>query len=352
MHLRPMLLGLCLAACTSSGEGDELGSSSDTSAGSSAASDPGTSEPTTGADPTGLPEVTTSDTGDATDASVTGDPSLTTGTSGLETSGASDTTAGPDEPDEPVEPPADCPRVRVMVPPGQVLNVRPDPSTAGEPVGVLANGALADVIGFVQGEPVDGNSEWVQIETKTVSGYVWSGLVQCTLDEPSTDGFFLPLECGFSATVSQGNASPFSHQGASVYAFDFALGIGTPLVAIADGTVSHLFGGTNPGDPCYNGGGVECIYSANYVTVLHGDGTSSSYAHLSSVSVVLGQFVPRGATVGLSGSTGYSTGPHAHVARQESCAAGLCQSIPVSFTDVPGDGVPVTGQMVTSQNCP
>ena len=345
MHLRPVLLGLCLTACTSSGAGDEPGSTSDPSAGSSGASEPGTSEPTTtGANPTGLADDSTSDATDATD--VTGDASNTSSTSGLETGSATDTA------DEPVEPPSDCPRVRVVVPPGQVLNVRPDPSTAGEPVGVLANGALADVIGFVRGEPVDGNSEWVQIETKTVSGFVWSGLVQCTLDEPSTDGFFLPLACGSSATVSQGNASPFSHQGSSVYAFDFALGIGTPLVAIADGTVSHLFGGTNPGDPCYNGGGVECIYSANYVTVLHGDGTSSSYAHLSTVSVVLGQFVQRGTTVGLSGSTGYSTGPHAHVARQESCAAGLCQSIPVSFADVPGDGVPVTGQMVTSQNCP
>src|SRR5690606_7361623 len=127
----------------------------------------------------------------------------------------------------------------------------------------------------------------------------------------------LPLQCGTTATVTQGNFGDFSHQNNSAYAFDFSLAMGTPLVAIADGTVTNLYAGTMPGDPCYNGGGQECINDANYVTLLHGDGTASQYAHLSAVQVGLGDFVTRGATVGLTGSTGWSTGPHAHVARQE-----------------------------------
>ncbi len=345
MRFRPVILGLCLAACTPSA-GDEEGSDTATSrdeipGSSSGEASIGEPDPTTGEATTGLPGGTTT----STTTSETGDPSVATTTTGPGTTGPDETTG------DPVGPPADCPRVRVMVPPGQVLNVRPDPSTAMEPVGALANGALADVVTFVQGEAIDGNSEWVQIQTKAVAGYVWSGFVQCTLDEPSTDGFFLPLECGLMASVSQGNFSDFSHQGEAAYAFDFSLGSGTPLVAIADGTISHLYDGTKPGDPCYNGGGMGCIYSANYVTVLHGDGTASVYAHLSEVHVAVNQFVKRGTIVGLSGSSGWSTGPHAHVARQAVCEYGLCQSIAVSFTDVPGDGVPVTGQVVVSGNC-
>jgi len=350
MRLRLTLgLGLCLA-CNSGGEGSEFAESvtrgdnssydpdSSSDPGSSAASSTGDGEPTTDAS-TGLPELTSGTTGD--------DPSLGT-TTGLDpTTG---TTAG--ETGETGGPPADCPRVRVQVAPGDVLNVRPTPSTAMEPVGTLANGTLADVVEIVQGEVLEGNGEWMQIEAGMLTGYVWGGLVECTTDEAATDGFFLPLECGMTATISQGNFGDFSHQGNSAYAFDFSLGSGTPLVAIADGTVSHMYGDTMPGDPCYNGGGQECNSAANFVTLLHSDGTASIYGHLSEVHVELGEFVPRGLAIGLSGSTGWSTGPHAHVAREEACAFGWCQSIAVTFTDVPGDGVPTTGQLVTSGNCP
>ncbi|HEY8376193.1 MAG TPA: peptidoglycan DD-metalloendopeptidase family protein [Nannocystis sp.] len=279
-------------------------------------------------------------------------------TTGLDTTGLPDTTSttAPDPPDTTTsttgDPVDDCPRVRVTVPPGDVLNVRPTPSTAQPPLGTLGSGQIVDVLGIVQGEVIDGIGTWYHIKTQNLTGYVFGGWVECTFDELPKDGFFLPLECGTSALVSQGNNGGFSHVGQSAYAFDFAVGIGTPLVAIADGTVSNLYAGTLPGDPCYNGGGQECSGKANYVTLLHNDGTKSIYAHLSAVSVTLGQFVPRGTPVGLSGSTGWSTGRHAHVARQENCGSGWCQSIPVSFVDVPGDGVPETGDTVTSGNCP
>src|SRR5690606_14645789 len=106
------------------------------------------------------------------------------------------------------------------------------------------------------------------------------------------------------------------------------------------------------GDPCYNGGDSSCYPYANLVVLLHGDGSPSSYTHLSSASVSLGVYVGRGQRVGLWGSTAYSTGPHAHVMRQEDCGVANCQSIPLKFADVPGDGVPDTGQTVTSGNCP
>jgi peptidoglycan hydrolase-like protein with peptidoglycan-binding domain len=48
------------------------------------------------------------------------------------------------------------------------------------------------------------------------------------------------------------------------------------------------------------------------VKLAHGRGVVSWYAHLSRVDVVAGQWVERGARVGLVGSTGHSTGPHLH----------------------------------------
>ncbi|MDC0675790.1 peptidoglycan DD-metalloendopeptidase family protein [Nannocystis radixulma] len=312
---------------------------------------PSGDESTTDLDPgatttTGEPEPTTtatvtSDTDDpATSTSLDPTDAQTTGPDLTTTSG----TTG-----EPVDP---CPRVLTVVP-GDVLNVRPTPSTAMAPVGTLGDGVIVDVLAIVQGELIDGDDTWYQIAGNWPEGYVFGGFVECTQDEPpSDDGFFLPLECGTSTTITQGNNGDFSHMGNSAYAFDFSLAMGTPLVAIADGTVSNLYADVKPGDPCYDGGGQECNPYTNYVTLQHGDGTGSVYAHLSAVQVSLGQVVPRGTVVGLTGSTGWSTGPHAHVARQENCGSGFCQSIPVVFADVPGDGVPDTGEMVTSQNCP
>lgn len=50
----------------------------------------------------------------------------------------------------------------------------------------------------------------------------------------------------------------------------------------------------------------------NYVVVDHGNGKSTLYGHLSSVSVSRGQKVGKGQKIGNAGSTGFSTGPHLH----------------------------------------
>ena len=44
----------------------------------------------------------------------------------------------------------------------------------------------------------------------------------------------------------------------------------------------------------------------------HGGGVSTLYAHGSEILVQLGQVVKRGDSILKVGSTGYSTGPHAH----------------------------------------
>ncbi len=49
-----------------------------------------------------------------------------------------------------------------------------------------------------------------------------------------------------------------------------------------------------------------------YILVDHGNGFQSIYAHLSVIYVEVGQSVGKGQTMGLSGNTGKSTGPHLH----------------------------------------
>ncbi|ALV44298.1 hypothetical protein MB46_00990 [Arthrobacter alpinus] len=79
---------------------------------------------------------------------------------------------------------------------------------------------------------------------------------------------------------------------------DFAVASGTDVLAAASGTV------TFSGWHTYGGG--------NRVVVDHGNGLSTSYNHMSSNAVKVGQKVERGELVGFSGSTGASTGPHLH----------------------------------------
>lgn len=50
----------------------------------------------------------------------------------------------------------------------------------------------------------------------------------------------------------------------------------------------------------------------NYVVVYHGTGNSTLYAHMSSRKVSVGQQVKQGDILGITGSTGHSTGPHLH----------------------------------------
>lgn len=109
-----------------------------------------------------------------------------------------------------------------------------------------------------------------------------------------------PLERGFRVSSSFGfRRHPIAgyrkmHQG-----IDFAAGMGTPVIAPADGVVveARRWGGYG-----------------NWLRIRHSNGLESGYGHLSRYGsgIRAGQRVRQGQVVAYVGSTGASTGPHLH----------------------------------------
>lgn len=85
---------------------------------------------------------------------------------------------------------------------------------------------------------------------------------------------------------------------------DFRASIGTPVKAMASGTVI----GTGDTDIYCKGASF-----GKWVFIKYDNGLSSTYGHLSVISSNAGQKVDAGDVVALSGNTGHSTGPHLHV---------------------------------------
>ncbi len=56
------------------------------------------------------------------------------------------------------------------------------------------------------------------------------------------------------------------------------------------------------------------FYAGNSIIIDHGHGVYTCYFHLNKMFVSVGDFVQKGDIIGLSGSTGRSTGPHLHFA--------------------------------------
>ncbi|WP_411104531.1 peptidoglycan DD-metalloendopeptidase family protein [Streptomyces sp. cmx-4-9] len=115
-----------------------------------------------------------------------------------------------------------------------------------------------------------------------------------TAKAPSGAGFVAPVSGGISTQykVSGSMWSSGYHTGV-----DFIARSGTSVKAVGAGTV------------------VSAGWSGSYgneVVIRHADGKYSQYAHMSSLSVSSGQSVTAGQQIGLSGSTGNSTGPHLH----------------------------------------
>ncbi|MFC8533479.1 M23 family metallopeptidase [Streptomyces sp. NPDC057249] len=105
----------------------------------------------------------------------------------------------------------------------------------------------------------------------------------------------LPVAGSYVTTGYKSSGSLWSsgsHSG-----IDFHAASGSSVVAVGAGTVVEAGWGGAYG---------------NNVVLRMADGTYTQYGHLSSIGVSVGQSVAAGRQIGLSGSTGNSTGPHLH----------------------------------------
>ena len=155
-----------------------------------------------------------------------------------------------------------------------------------------------------------------------------------------------PFAAARSFPVTQAPPDAITHRDAgSRHAIDIGMPVGTAVHAAREGlviNVAHKFfrGGTTQ----------EVRDEANFVQVLHDDGTTAVYAHLqmNTVRVRPGQQVSRGEYIANSGNTGFSSGPHLHFVVLRN--AGLkSESVPVTFAGPGGAGVtPRSGQPLTA----
>lgn len=129
------------------------------------------------------------------------------------------------------------------------------------------------------------------------------------LDYDKEFSYFLPFEKGNKFGLFQGYNGKFSHQNEN--SLDFTMPVSTSVTAIRSGVVVNIVDHNDRACPR-----AECAQFNNYVTIYHDDGTFASYAHLmkNGVLVKVGDRVDQGQVIAKSGNTGWSSGPHLHLA--------------------------------------
>jgi murein DD-endopeptidase MepM/ murein hydrolase activator NlpD len=143
----------------------------------------------------------------------------------------------------------------------------------------------------------------------------------------------LPYAPGTAHRVSQANCAPpgDGHRGVDRYAYDWAMPIGTPVVASRAGTVLHV-------EASHADGEVAATGKDNYVAVRHADGSVGVYAHLTrgGAAVDSGQAMRAGDPLGRSGNTGNTNNfPHLHLS-VHACdpvarGSAACPTVPLTF---------------------
>lgn len=111
-------------------------------------------------------------------------------------------------------------------------------------------------------------------------------------------GFSLPVK-GVPETGFYGSRRTFNGEERSWHkGLDLAAPTGTPIKAPADGVVTEALPNT--------------FFNGNIMTINHGYGLFSIYAHLDSMALEKGAAVREGEVIGTVGATGRATGPHLH----------------------------------------
>ncbi|MEM7564256.1 MAG: M23 family metallopeptidase, partial [Pseudomonadota bacterium] len=141
----------------------------------------------------------------------------------------------------------------------------------------------------------------------------------------SESNHVLPFAVGENYLVTRAACASSHPPPRLQFAYDFAMPIGSGIHATRDGVVSEFrnefVDGTGAG-------------FGNYIYIEHSDNTVSRYAHLTEngILVGLGEAVVQGQLIGLSGNTGFSTGPHLHYDVAD-CSEdpNRCVTFPITF---------------------
>lgn len=142
----------------------------------------------------------------------------------------------------------------------------------------------------------------------------------------------LPFPPGQTYKVMQGNRGTFSHSDEwNRFAWDFDMPLGSPITAVAAGTVVDV-----KEDSATGGRNKRFAADANYVEIDHGNGLFSVYMHVSprTIRPRVGDLVRAGDVIARSGNNGWSTAPHLHFTITD--FGGL--SHPSQFVDFPLNG--------------
>ena len=165
--------------------------------------------------------------------------------------------------------------------------------------------------------------------------------------EPDDVTYRAPYAAGTRHPITQAYPVSDTHRTRdSIYAIDFAMPVGTGVMAARDGVVFEVASTNFKGGPDAS----EYADLANLVRILHDDGTFAVYAHLNwnAIRVRPGQRVKAGQYIADSGDTGFSSGPHLHFAVQRNMGMRV-ESLPMTFRGANGSRVsPATGSMLTA----
>lgn len=133
------------------------------------------------------------------------------------------------------------------------------------------------------------------VKAETIVAEATPKIVEKGTKQPPT--FIRPISGGRTSSPFGKRAAP--KKGASTYhkGIDWAIPVGTAVMASSSGVVSRAGWGSGYG---------------NVVYIDHPDGRQTRYGHLSKVLVSVGQKVNGGEKIALTGNTGRSTGPHIH----------------------------------------
>lgn len=107
----------------------------------------------------------------------------------------------------------------------------------------------------------------------------------------------------YFGTTAFSTQNPQVYNGSGHNGLDFGINVGTPIYSALAGTVI----GTGNTDTACNG-----VSYGKWVLIKHANGLTTLYGHLSVISVSAGDKLTTHQKIGLSGNTGYSTGPHLH----------------------------------------